>query len=151
MNDNFHIREIIYDGFKTIQSRRKRFLLLVLIPSLVGALISFAKGYSISESYINIIISSLSIFTGFFFTLIVYVADKAANKKNDYRGKDNEEEKRFIDRYLNFTEKLATIGLTFTGILCVKRTIAQYNCPCYALKCNSATESYTFIKHVKTS
>ncbi|MBI0399998.1 hypothetical protein [Cyclobacterium marinum] len=133
MNDNFHIREIIYDGFKTIQSRRKRFLLLVLIPSLVGALISFAKGYSISESYINIIISSLSIFTGFFFTLIVYVADKAANKKNDYRGKDNEEEKRFIDRYLNFTEKLISqisYSILLSIIIILLSLVSQLNIPC---------------------
>ena len=106
MNSTFHLTEIIKDGLSTIETTHKRILLLFIFPFAFGLFLEFYANINISIDYIDVLISSLSIFTGFFFTLIVYVADKAANKKKIYRLEENEEDKRFLNSYLTFTERL---------------------------------------------
>ena len=126
MNENFHISEIISDGFKTIENSGKRFLVLILTPIIIGITISIYKDIEVNKDYINIIISSLSIFTGFFFTLIVYVADKAANKKN-------EEDIRFINTYLDFIEKLISqisYSIILSVIIICISLVSQLELPC---------------------
>ncbi|WP_339926321.1 hypothetical protein [uncultured Cyclobacterium sp.] len=133
MNENFHISEIISDGFKTIENSGKRFLVLILTPIIIGITISIYKDIEVNKDYINIIISSLSIFTGFFFTLIVYVADKAANKKNEYRDKKNEEDIRFINTYLDFIEKLISqisYSIILSVIIICISLVSQLELPC---------------------
>jgi hypothetical protein len=133
MNENFHIAEIIGDGLKTFENKRKRFFILILLPISIGVFLTTYINVSISENYINIIISSLSIFAGFFFTLIVYVADKAANKKNEYREKENEEDKRFINTYLDFIEKLISqisYSILLSVFIICSALISQLKFPC---------------------
>lgn len=133
MNSTFHLIEIIKDGLSTIEARGKRLMLLFVFPLLIGALLEFYAKINISKDYIDGLISSLSIFTGFFFTLIVYVADKAANKKNQYRIEENEEDKRFLNSYLTFTERLISqISYSiFLSILVIASSLlSQLKLPC---------------------
>lgn len=150
MNENFHIAEIISDGFKTIENNWKRFFVLIFIPILIGSSLTIYKSIEVNEDYINIIISSLSIFAGFFFTLIVYVADKAANKKNEYRGKENEEDIRFINTYLDFIEKLISqisYSILLSIFIICMSLISQLELPCLIIGpfCNYFNLFITFI------
>jgi hypothetical protein len=65
--------------------------------------------------------------------LIVYVADKAANKKNQYRNEVNEEDKRFLNSYLTFTERLISqisYSIFLSILIIASSLVSQLDLPC---------------------
>lgn len=118
MNDSFHIIEILRDGISSFSSRKKKFKYLLFIPLIIVVPAVEFFNLSIDSDSTNTLISSLSIFTGFFFTLIIYVADKANNKKRDLKLSIQEEDQRLLKRYLDFTENLI-IQISFSIVLSI--------------------------------
>lgn len=113
MASRLHIIEICKRGESTFKRPRlTNFCLLIFSVGLVYI------GFFVSKDYIGEIVSALAIFTGFYFTLIVYVTDKTVNKINDISGVSNsrsaegsnKEEsellKRFKSQYKSFSEKI---------------------------------------------
>jgi|GEM_PF-3282242 len=66
MNITFHLTEIIKDGLSTIETTNKRIWLLFIFPFTTGFFLEFYAKIDISKDYIDVLIGSLSIFTGFF-------------------------------------------------------------------------------------
>lgn len=106
MNDVFHIGEILRDGINTISNSRKRYFILIWLPLLLSVACVFFLDISIQGNYVSSIIGSFAIFSGFFFTLIVYVSDKATNKRKEYSNSLEESDQRFLKKYLKFSERL---------------------------------------------
>ncbi|SFD00750.1 hypothetical protein SAMN05421780_11913 [Flexibacter flexilis DSM 6793] len=120
MNDIFHIAQIIKEAYKTIESKNKRIFTFTLFPIMFAFFTVLFMKIKITKDYVGIILSSLSIFAGFFFTLIVYVTDKAANKKREFNIKidKQEEEKEALATYLEFCEKLI-IQISYSIVFCI--------------------------------
>lgn len=106
MNDVFHIREIIRDGINTVIDPKKKYFILIVLPLILSTLSVFFLGVFIKDNYVGLIIGSFAIFSGFFFTLIVYVSDKATNKRKEYAHSSEESDQRFLKKYLQFSERL---------------------------------------------
>lgn len=106
MNDSFHIGEILKDGFTSIVDLWRRLLFLVIIPICLSLFVVLVMNLRFKVTEIGSIISALAIFTGFFFTLIVYVSDKAQTKKKEFQGTKNVADKIFLEKYLSFSEGL---------------------------------------------
>ncbi|WP_341900789.1 hypothetical protein [Fluviicola taffensis] len=91
--------------------------------SIVSILMSLF-GFRVSNNYLDVIISSLAIFTGFYFTLIVYVTDKTVHKINEVeRNPENEEVVsklliRFLDKYKRFSKSLIS-QISFSIVIAV--------------------------------
>jgi hypothetical protein len=104
MYDKFHIWEIVKDGLLSIE--KKKPWVFFYFPAIVSCLLVVVFKAKITKDYVGFIVSALAIFTGFFFTLIVYVADKATNKKAEIGKLKDETALRFLGKYLKFSEKL---------------------------------------------
>ena len=79
MSHQLHIREICKQGEATFGS--SKWTLNIIFVVFAGTLALF--GFFVSHEYIGEIVGSLAIFTGFYFTLIVYVTDKTVGKINE--------------------------------------------------------------------
>lgn len=103
--NRLHIIEIYKKGELTLGRKRRwvNLLWLILASGLVCA------GLKVSDGYVEVIISSLAIFTGFYFTLIVYVTDKTVQKiKDKEQDVDSFPEiyKSFLRQYKEFSGNL---------------------------------------------
>ncbi len=130
MNDRFHITEILKDGLHTVYNPIRRIFLLFIMPLALSSLIVIVFKSLFTDFYVSIVISSLAIFTGFFFTLIVYVADKATNKKRELKDSINEEDERFLKKYLQFSERLITqisYSIVLSIIIIAITVLTQFN------------------------
>lgn len=130
MNDQFHIGEILKDGFRTVEDVPKRYFVLVIVPLVLGALLVYLFNVTISPENFGSFISSLSIFAGFFFTLIVYVSDKAANKKRELNKSNIDDEQTFFKIYMKFTNSLIiqiSYSILWALILIGVFFLTQYN------------------------
>lgn len=105
--DKLNIRMIVSKGEKTLS---KKFWLNFLSAALGFLLVFFSM--SISDSYLSLIISSLAIFTGFFFTLIVYITDKSVSKiqiiEESEKDATNLSKSQFKKDYVSFTKKIVS-------------------------------------------
>jgi len=105
--DKLNIRMIVSKGEKTLS---KKFWLNFLSAALGFLLVFF--NMSISDSYLSLIISSLAIFTGFFFTLIVYITDKSVSKiqiiEESEKDATNLSKSQFKKDYVSFTKKIVS-------------------------------------------
>jgi len=125
MNDEFHIREILRDGINTVTNKGKRYVLLILLPSLLSIVSVFFLGIYIKDNYVGLIIASFAIFSGFFFTLIVYVSDKATNKRKEYAHSSEESDQRFLKKYLQFSERLI-IQISYSIVVSISAIILLF-------------------------
>ncbi len=103
--NKFYLKEIWSKGASSLGKWRRWVNLLWLF--LASGLVCL--GLKVTDGYIDVIISSLAIFTGFYFTLIVYVTDKAAQKIKE-KEKDIETfpeiYKTFLRQYQEFSGNL---------------------------------------------
>lgn len=93
MNKQLHIREICKRGEATFDKPWRLNIGLMLF----GGVLVWV-GFFVSDEYIGEIVSALAIFTGFYFTLIVYVTDKTVNKINDISKLTNQRSSDFNDQ-----------------------------------------------------
>lgn len=102
VSSKLHIGEIIRNGENSL-SKKKHNLLYIFL-----ALLIVFFGLRINKEYTGVIVSSLSIFAGFYFTLIVYVTDKTVNKisSRDNVNALTNDYKRFIKDYKDFSKSL---------------------------------------------
>lgn len=125
MRNKLFIQEIKSKGESTISQCKTTINLF----SLVFAFVLLFLHVRISKDLLDVLISSLAIFTGFFFTLIVYITDKSITKIS----KISEDEKlilpnlafrKFKENYVAFTKKIIaqisySILLSLVSILVV--------------------------------
>lgn len=105
MSHNLHILEILKDGLRTITGSIIGRIMLFILPLFVGFILYQSLTIDL-KNYVGDLISSISIFAGFLFTLMVYVSDKASNKKKELMETTSDDIQIFIERYLNFTSDL---------------------------------------------
>jgi hypothetical protein len=105
--NKLHLLEIKRKGEETIVSARKG---LNLIAFFLSVLMLFLH-VRITTDLLGVLISSLAIFTGFFFTLIVYITDKSVSKIAQIT--DNQKDimpslsaRKFKESYIDFTKKI---------------------------------------------
>jgi hypothetical protein len=141
ISNRLHIIEIFQKGELTFGKRANIINLLYI----TGALIFIYSGIRVCKSYVEIIISSLAIFTGFYFTLMVYVTDKTINKIKEINLLDEELSElhiTFQKKYKDFSGNLISqisysVVLAILLILLVLLTQIQiheiFNCDRYSL------------------
>ena len=76
--NRLNILEIKSKGEETISSTRHKLNYFAFFSSLT----MFFLNVNIDGDLLGVLISALAIFTGFFFTLIVYITDKSVSKLN---------------------------------------------------------------------
>ena len=116
-SNRLHIIEIWKNGESSLGS--KKWIVNVFL-FLFAVLISFL-GLRVSDSYLDVIIGSLSIFTGFYFTLIVYVTDKSVGKMNEITNRETEPSKilsKFIADYKSFSKTILS-QISFSIVMAI--------------------------------
>ncbi len=148
MVNRLHIFEILKNGEVTLGKR----ILVVNLFYLVASIALAYSGIRISKDYVGITISALAIFTGFYFTLIVYVTDKTVTKINEIKNKGKEVSnllKSFASDYKDFSKNLISqisysivlaILLIFVSIL---TQLVDIN-DCYCWKGFNLYEAFRF-------
>jgi len=105
--NRLNILEIKKIGEASISSSRHKLNIFAFLSSLA----MFFLNVNIDGDILGVLISALAIFTGFFFTLIVYITDKSVSKLNLI----TEEQKinppslsatKFKQSYIDFTKKI---------------------------------------------
>ena len=107
MTNRLHIIEILENGERTLGRKS----ISVNLFFLAVAIILTCCGIRVSKDYVELTISSLAIFTGFYFTLIVYVTDKTVTKVDAIRKMEKEMNtsnllKEFASEYKDFSKNL---------------------------------------------
>ena len=124
MTYNFHIVEIVRYAHKSlytdINGNRsglgwKLFLFDILPLLLAVLLIWLGNDLSVIEEISTYLFTTLSLFAGLLFSLIVVIVDKAKSKKLQITSQD-EEVLNYYQRYMNFSEQLIT-QISFTILL----------------------------------
>lgn len=105
--NRLHIFEIKKKGEETITSSRRYLNIVSALLSIFILLLNVR----ITETLLGVLISALAIFTGFFFTLIVYITDKSVSKIaqiNDYQKEKapSLSARKFKQSYIDFTKKI---------------------------------------------
>lgn len=105
--NRLHIFEIKKKGEETIASSRRNLNLVAIFFSVIILMLNAR----ITDTLLGVLISSLAIFTGFFFTLIVYITDKSVSKiaqiNDDQKDKTPSlSARKFKQSYIDFTKKI---------------------------------------------
>lgn len=105
--NKLHLLEIKKKGEASITSSRKALNFIAFLLAILMLLLQVR----ITTDLLGVLISSLAIFTGFFFTLIVYITDKSVSKIAQIT--ENEKEitpslsaRKFKESYVDFTKKI---------------------------------------------
>ena len=106
--DIIRIKEIITSGEFSIGGENRRRWQFNIIPLVLGGCFAFLFQIFISTDYLDILIGALAIFTGFYFTLMVYVTDKSSAKRKELLAEENKNMllDQFIRDYSNFVKSL---------------------------------------------
>ncbi|KYG80322.1 hypothetical protein AWW67_09065 [Roseivirga seohaensis] len=131
MNDQFHIGEILIDGIRSIENKRRRTVLFFVLPFILGLILSFFNIVSVgilAEKLLN----ALAIFTGFLFTLMVYVSDKANNARSKYIESIDHPEKRLSKRLSSFYHvliKQISYTIVIASLIIIFLLVSDFNIP----------------------
>lgn len=117
MLNNLNIKDIVYDGYKSIKGNSS-FLLFVLIyilsPIAIAAFV-WCKHWSISNDITSDIIGGIGLFAGLMFTLLFVVTSNYKNRKEQLSSNQDDETVNYIERYRKFTEN--TVALISYSII----------------------------------
>ena len=105
--NKLHLLEIKKKGESSITSSRKALNLIAFLLAILMLLLQVR----ITTDLLGVLISSLAIFTGFFFTLIVYITDKSVSKiaqitENQKEIAPSLSAHKFKESYIDFTKKI---------------------------------------------
>lgn len=105
--NKLHLLEIKKKGEASITSSRKALNFIAFLLAILMLLLQVR----ITTDLLGVLISSLAIFTGFFFTLIVYITDKSVSKiaqitENQKEITPSLSARKFKESYVDFTKKI---------------------------------------------
>ena len=129
MFSKFNIVEVITDGLKLLSGKHKFFpfvLFYFLLPAIIA--VGFVLvNISIDNDIISNIISSLSLFSGLLFSVIFILTGNYATRKTLLSSSTMEEEvKKYLDRYKEFTNNTSTLIL-FSLILAILTIVLLFS------------------------
>lgn len=119
--NKLHLLEIKKKGEASITSSRKALNFIAFLLAILMLLLQVR----ITTDLLGVLISSLAIFTGFFFTLIVYITDKSVSKiaqitENQKEITPSLSARKFKESYVDFTKKIiAQISYSILLSICL--------------------------------
>jgi hypothetical protein len=129
--NKLHLLEIKKKGESSITSSRKALNLIAFLLAIIMLLLQVR----ITIDLLGVLISSLAIFTGFFFTLIVYITDKSVSKiaqitENQKEIAPSLSARKFKESYIDFTKKIIaqiSYSILLSVFLMIVAFITQVN------------------------
>lgn len=124
MFHNLNIKDIIFDGYKSIKGDSNYFLFIliyILLPLFGAAFMSY-NGYYVSSDVTSDIIGGIGLFAGLMFTLLFIVTSNYKNRKEQLCNKQDDEVLNYIERYRRFTEdavSLISYSIVKAGIIII--------------------------------
>jgi hypothetical protein len=129
--NKLHLLEIKKKGEASISSSRKALNFIAFLLAILMLLLQVR----ITTDLLGVLISSLAIFTGFFFTLIVYITDKSVSKiaqitENQKEITPSLSARKFKESYVDFTKKIIaqiSYSILLSVFLMIVAFITQVN------------------------
>ena len=113
MLHKFNVLELIRDGFIEIKVCLNLYCNLFfhfILPLTISFVFIFFN-VSLDNDIISNIIGSISIFSGLLFSVIFVVTENYSKRKNDLSNNFNEEAKKYLKRYKEFSKHISTLIL----------------------------------------
>ncbi len=113
MLHKFNVLELIRDGFIEIKVCLNLYCNIFfhfILPLTISFVFIFFN-VSLDNYIISNIIGSISIFSGLLFSVIFVVTENYSKRKNDLSNNFNEEAKKYLKRYKEFSKHISTLIL----------------------------------------